>query len=161
MPSLVGFAGAASAGRVVPAKPTLTHHTITGQFQITNYDANLTYNLSVTAGTATRSGDIITLSNANSVCTVTARRPKSVSDSAAATCERKAITQSYNTPNGGGEGVGYYFTTNGDSCAPPVWVFEDLSGNGSGPFICRKYELGDDPTPSGYTKSYGEWWRVT
>ena len=89
-------AAAAGAGRTPPAKLTLTHYTATGQFQITNYSSLLTYTLSVTAGTATRSTDIITMSNPDSVCTVTARGPKSLSDSAAATAERKTYTTNQN-----------------------------------------------------------------
>lgn len=159
MPSAALLAVTAGGGRVVPAKPTLTHHTTTGQFRITNYDASLTYTLSVTAGTATRSGDIITMSNANSVCTVTARLPKSVSSSAAATAERKAYTAVQ-----GGADVSYIHGLPADGVNIPGtigarWLYctEGQPGEAQhqeGPMV--KGSL-----PSGYTDSYSEWWKVT
>lgn len=163
MPNIAVIAAPSGAGRVSPAKPTLTHYTTTGQFQITNYDANLTYTLSVTAGTATRSDDIITMSNANSICTVTATGPKSLEASTAATAERKAYTYSFNVTGG------YYHNTPADGYAPNFGQGPD----GSSTYFCQ--QVGSDPngcyheqgtnqkaaTPSGYTDSYNEWWKVT
>ena len=143
----------------IPAKAILTHGSVIGTFDIVNYDPALTYLLTPSAGSASRVGATITLTAADAVCTVVAAHPGGTG-APAASCERKAITQSYNTPSLGPEGDGFYYTSAGDPCSPPVWRLEDISGNGT-IWVCRKYELGDDPTPSGYTKSFGEWWKVS
>ena len=156
------FAAAAGGGRAIAVKPTLTHHTSTGQFRITNYDAAFTYNLSVNAGTATRSSDIITLSAADSVCTVTARLPKSVSDSTAATAERKE----YDATQGAAD-VSFIH-------APPEHGISIPNVIGARWLYCTQFapplegECGHQEgtmvkagTPAGYTDSYGEWWRVS
>lgn len=153
------IATAAGGGRAVAAKPTLTHYTATGQFQITNYDANLTYTLSVTAGTATRSGAIITMSNANSICTVTAKLPKSISDSPAATAERKAYTAVQ-----GPADVSYIHGLPADGVNIPSTI-------GARWLYCTEGQPGEaqhqegtmvkGSLPAGYTDSYNEWWKVT
>lgn len=161
MPSLAMIATAAGGGRAVAAKPTLTHYTVTGQFQIINYDANLTYTLSVTAGTATRTNGIITMSDPNSVCTVTARLPKSIADSSAATAERKAYT---GVP--GPADVSYVHPP------PQHGVINYGSPIGARWTYCIEASYGGEcphqegtnvkaSTPAGYTDSYNEWWKVT
>jgi hypothetical protein len=164
MSRLAFFATAGAGLGAVPAKPTLTHHTTTGQFRITNYDSTLIYNLSVTSGTATRSADIITLSNANSICIVTAKLTKGVNNSPSATAERKAYTfyvesvNSYqhdwiNATPGACEGYLNYGTgpngASGYACLDTGYNCQHTD------IINRK-----NSTPSGYTDSYNEWWKV-
>lgn len=159
------FAAAAGGGRAIAVKPTLTHHTTIGQFRITNYDqydSTVVFNLSVTAGTATRSTDIITLSAVDSICTVTARLPKSVSNSAAATAERKEYDATQGTAD-----VSYIH-------APPEHGVNIPNVIGARWLYCLQFppplelECGHQEgtmvkaaTPSGYTDSYGEWWKVS
>lgn len=162
MPNIAVFTAASAGGRAIAVKPTLTHHTTIGQFRITNYDATLTYNLSATAGTATRSSDIITLSAVDSVCTVTARLPKSVSNSTAATAERKEYDATQ-----GAQDVGYLHGLPAHGVNIPNvigarWLHCVDAGGGTGS-ECAHNEgnMVKASTPSGYTDSFGEWWKVT
>lgn len=162
MPNIAVFAAASAGGRAIAVKPTLTHHTTIGQFRITNYDATLTYNLSATAGSATRSSDIITLSAVDTVCTVTARLPKSVSNSTAATAERKE----YDATQGGAD-VSFLHGNPADGINVPNvigarWlVCVDVGGGTGSENGHQEGPMVKAGTPSGYTDSFGEWWKVT
>ena len=162
MPNIAVFAAASAGGRAIAVKPTLTHHTTIGQFRITNYDATLTYNLSATAGTATRSSDIITLSAVDTVCTVTARLPKSVSNSTAATAERKEYDATQGTAD-----VSFLHGNPADGINVPNvigarWlVCVDVGGGTGSENGHQEGPMVKAGTPSGYTDSYGEWWKVT
>lgn len=157
MPALAVIAAAAAGGMgFVPSKPTLTHAASTGQFTITNYDAALTYVLSATAGTPTRSGPTLSLSNANSIGTVKARGPKGLTDSAGGTAERKAYT--YYSVH---ENVGECGPGPDCSCHPgygPHWDTDPQLGSVN-PHCSRDVSY-KNSTPSGYTDSYSEWWKV-
>lgn len=166
MPSVAVRGGvAAAAGRAIPAKPTLSYAgsgtTDNGKFTITNYDANLTY--TITNGT--RSGSTVTVTNQNTTATVTARLPKSVSNSSPAYPERKGAVQaeydqSYN-PNGD---LNTSVNPNTWTC-PSGW---SAGGGAWGVGICRKYPGsytdfgGSGYTWSGsdYTNGSGEWWKI-
>lgn len=73
-----------------PAKPTFSH-TADGQFTIDNYNAQYQYSVSVSAGTFTRSGAVITLSATDAILYVT---PTYVLTGLTGQAERKAYTYS-------------------------------------------------------------------
>lgn len=161
----VRFAAAAAGGRsVIPATPTLVHHA-TGQFRITNFDTyatGTTFNLSVTAGTPTRTNDIVALSNANCVLTITATGGgKSVETSSAATAERKAYvcTTTFNYYEHG------YINATPGAChgagagqCPGGWTVCTDSGG-----FCGHNDLSatKNATPAGYTDAFNEWAKVS
>lgn len=165
MPNVTILSVTAAGGRVVPSKPTLNHHTTTGQFVITDYNSSYTYSASVTAGTITWvSASVISLSNANSIATITARLPKSISNSSPATAERKAYTYSMSITN----------SYQHDWINGTPGACEGYSNWGTGPAGASGYACLDtgyncqhsdainvkNSTPSGYTDSYNEWWKV-
>lgn len=114
------IAGAAG-GRVAATKPTLAYNAV-GQFRITNYNPSLTYTITCTVGTASRSDDIVTMTNTNSIATITSSSPKSVAASAPSTYERKAYS--------------YYFTQ-GYRCCPSPGGCE--CGNPAGCEFCSDW----------------------
>jgi hypothetical protein len=90
---LAALSASAGGGRFVPDKPVIVIGSQASQFVINNYDASLIYNLSVTAGTATRSGNTITLSSGDAICTVSCYSQKGITASTG-TYERKSYTYS-------------------------------------------------------------------
>lgn len=146
---------------VIAEAPTLSHGATAGTFVIDNYDPNLRY--SITAGT--RSGNTINLGTSGTViCQVTAFTQKSVTPSAAKTCERKNYTESY-VQVGTAPGTCSYYP----QCGGPYDTGAGCTdcGGGSGG-LCITCSGGGpifgwvkDPVPSGYTESYGEWWKIT
>lgn len=157
---MVAILGSAGGGRFTPDKPTVTHHTAKGQFVISNYDSSLTYNISVTAGTVTRSGNIITLSNANAIATISSVSPKGASSSGNATAEVKAYT--YYTVHYNRAQCGPGPNCSAAACGESGWG-EHWDTSPEGWSInphCSKNESFKNSTPSGYTDSYGEWWKV-
>lgn len=142
-------AAAASGGRITPAKPVATH-TATGQFTLgSGYSADNIYNLSVTAGTVTRNGSVVILSNANSVATITAQSPKGTTASTALTVERRAITFTTTIVDD--------YQTQDYSC-PPGYNFEDYGEQGR---YCRLYQSTENSPPAGFTKAHNEWAKIT
>ena len=160
MPVLAAIAGSSSGGRFTPEKPILAHGTQTGDFIISNYDPSLIYNISVNSGTITRNGSVISLSNSDCICTIYASPPKGIILSSPATAERKSYTYSSGQncvnncqPNGGPSGP--------NSC----WCGSlnpqgDLCCGGCYGQTCSSFNI-KNATPSGYTDSYNEWWKVT
>jgi hypothetical protein len=143
----------------VADKPTVTHHTVTGQFRITNYLSTNTYTV---GGSATRSTDIITVTSSNGTGNVTSKAPgKSLVASSATTCERKAYTCAQNFSN----------STQHDwiNATPGACHGDTAPCPGSGVYCtdttynCQHADLTrtKDGLPSGYTDSYSEWWKVT
>jgi hypothetical protein len=65
----------AAAGGKAVVKPIMSH-VGTGAFRILNFNPETTYQLSVTAGSISRSGDMVTLSNSNSIGKITAVSPR-------------------------------------------------------------------------------------
>lgn len=146
----VGLIAASSAGGrgIVPVKPTATH-TGTGQFTLgAEYSATNVYTLTASAGSATRNGAVVSLSNANSVGTITAKSPKGVTASTALTVERRAIT--YTTV------VLDSFETFGG--CPDGYNFSDFGAQGT---FCILYGSNEDSPPAGFTKNHGEWAKIT
>jgi hypothetical protein len=152
-PALAVSLASGGMGVIAPA-PTLSHGPSAGTFVIDNYDAKLRY--SITAGT--RSGNTITLGTSGTViCQVTAFTQKSVRPSAAKICERRTYTESY-VQVGTEPGSCGYLPCNSptpDFCEGGVCYCIYCSGGGP------IYGYVKDPTPSGYTDSYGEWWKIT
>jgi hypothetical protein len=142
---------------VVAPTPTLSHGPSAGTFIIDNYDSNLRY--SITAGT--RSGNTITLGTSGTViCQVTAFTQKGVTPSAAKTCERKTYTESY-VQVGTAPGSCGYVPVGQGGCNTVSFCEGGqcycIQCFGGGPI----YGYVKDATPSGYTDSYGEWWKIT
>lgn len=138
MPAIPVLSSGAAGLGVVAAKPVMEHGTAVSQFTITNYDATAVYALTASTGTASRSGATVTLSNANSTGTVTARGPKGIVVSAAGTMERKAYTWRHEQ---------------GYTCCPG-WPGDCSCGNPAGCDYCSGWfsrDVSDDYRGSGYT----------
>lgn len=155
---MVAILGSAGGGKFTPDKPVITHHTTKGQFIITNYDPSYTYTITVNTGTVTRSTDILTLSNENSIATVFCTSPRGIASSNA-TAERKKYTAtqgaadvSYvHAPPAHGVSIPNVIGGRWLYCAEFPWP---ECGHQEGPMIKAS-------TPSGYTDSYSEWWKCT
>lgn len=161
MPNLATLVSAAAgAGRFVPDKPELNHHTTSGQFIITNYDSRLTYVIS----SGTRSNDIITLGTSGTVsCDVLAYSPKGVVGSSTANCERRSYTY-YTYQCGTTPGNCSYLPNCADcgGCAGCTNCANPSGGlcifcTGGDPIYCTA----KNATPAGFTDSYNEWWKVS
>lgn len=143
---------AAAGGRVSSTKPTITHHTNTGQFVISDYDASFQYVVTVSNGTVSRSGNIITVGDATATASIYYINGKVVS--AVTTAARAPYTyhQEY-----GQTGWEYWWP-------PPYDGAESCGTWSNGDPWCRRPTYGwntiKDAPPSGYTDSYGEYWKV-
>lgn len=147
----VGLVAAAAAGGrgIVPVKPTATH-TGTGQFTLgAEYSGDNVYTVTASAGTATRSGNVVSLSNANSVATITAKSAKGVTGSSSLSVERRAITFT--------SFVADSYETFTNSC-PSGYNFEDYGVQGK---FCVLYGSNEDSPPAGFTKAHSEWAKIT
>lgn len=146
LPSLFGIL--ASTGRIVLPAPTITRHTVAGQFVINNYDSGLTYALT---GSASRSGNIITLSGTTSSGTITQKAPKGILASTAVTMQRSPIT--YYSCNCY---IADSFQTTGG--CPGGYNYEDYGWVQ----YCRLYACNtcENAPPSGWLKTNGEWTRI-
>ena len=139
MPNAAVFVPAAGGGRFTPSTPTMSY-TGTGTFSITNYDPNLTYNITVNTGTATRTGSTITLNNATMEATITASPPKGGVNSGSVLIGRAA----------------YQYVTQCSTCAsgspdiPGFWILQ--------PYTCCSTVLAS--APSGYVNGSSEWRRI-
>ena len=160
---LAVVAAGAAGGRFTAAKPTISHSAY-GQFTIDNYDANLTYTVSATSGSVSRSGAVITASATDTVVTVTAGSIKGGSGTPT-TAERKAYTYYYGTgqscsnncqPGGGPSGA------NSCWCGSSSDGYQTCCGGCYGQ-TCTNYQTGPfkNSTPSGYADTYSEWWKIT
>lgn len=157
--SLSFIAGAASGGKgVIPSIPTLSHGPTAGTFIIDNYNSTLRY--SVTTGTI--SGNTITVpTNATIQSQLVAFSPKGVVASSIRSFERRTPTQSY-VQTGTAPGSCSYLPHCGScgncagctDCVPSGGLCIFCSGGGP------IYSWVPDPVPSGFTESYGEWWRI-
>lgn len=154
-------AAAAGGGRgVIPSAPTLSHGPTAGTFIIGNYDPLLRY--SVTSGTI--AGNTITVAtNVTVQSEVVAYSQKGVIASTAKAFERRSITSSYVQVGTAPGSCSYY-----PQCGGPYDTGAGCTncGGGSGG-LCITCSGGgpifgwvQDPTPSGFTESYGEWWRI-
>lgn len=146
LPSLSGII--ASTGRLVLSAPTITRHTVAGQFVINNYDSGIIYTLS---GSSTRSNNIVTLSSTNSSGTITQKAPKGILASTAVTIQRQPVT--YYSCNCY---VASSFQTSGG--CPGGWNYEDYGWVQ----YCRLYACNtcENGAPGGWAKTNGEWTRI-
>lgn len=155
MPTVLGAAG---GGRFTPSTPTVTHHTATGQFIITNYDSLLGYNISVNSGTYSLSNNIITLSNADSTATIFAVSPKGIQSITNAVAIRKSYT--YYSVHVNRTECGPGPNCSSSACGESGWG-EHWDTSPEGWSInphCSKTLWYKNSTPNGYSDSYGEWW---
>lgn len=156
------WAGAA-AGRFQPENPTIIHGPSTGQFVISNYNAQYQYQIS----TGTRSGNTISLDTSQIVSTnVTAASPKGGPPySGSSFIERRPYTYSWGkTGEEPGSGECSYLPNCADCGNCPQCA---NCGAGSGglciycPGPVPTYGWIKDSTPPGFTDSFGEWWRIS
>ena len=175
IPTFAGF----NMGLSAPAAPIMNHHTSAGQFVITNYDSNLSYTpiLITGSGTATLNTGtgVYTLSNANARFSVSAGYSSGSPKSAVDYMERKSYTYSPVTTCVDNCASAYYWPAGncpGPNCCN---AFNNCWGGSVDGYcaadgtICCGGSRGQtctttnvkDGTPSGYTDSYGEWWRVS
>jgi hypothetical protein len=144
MPIIATIGATSGAGRYTPNKPSISHGASKSVFVIDNYVAAESYSLSQ----GSRTDNTISLATSGTVSsTVSSIAPKPGSSSPTTVIDR----------------MDYTYTTY-------------ISGYGPGPcnylpgcgYICiycspgpPQYTTYQNSTPSGYTDSYGEWWRVT
>ena len=164
MLAVATITASSAGGRFVADKPTLTH-TSAGQFTIGNYNPLFNYTLSNVS--ATRSGNLITLSSSNMSTNVSASSTNSVSGSEQGYAERLAYTYYYGTSTscslncraiGGNcfQGTG---SCQGDgSCGADGTI----CCGGSAGQTCTTVSTGPflNGTPAGYLSQYGEWSKV-
>lgn len=153
----------AGGGRFIPDKPTLVR-SASGQFTISNYNSNYQYVVSANSGTATRSGNTVTMSGTNAVCTVTAYPPKGVIASIQSAFERRAYT-STSTAVWNDTTPAPYAANIGPGAQGAVCPWGG-SHNGGG--LCvfpssgyTTYTNTRDATPSGFTDHSTEWCKVS
>jgi hypothetical protein len=154
---------ATNSSHYTPPKASLSHSGY-GQCTITNYDATMVYTLSVTSGSISRSGAVVTITDPNSVAYVSAAPPRSVNPYVSS-YERLAYT--YHTENhqscgnncqpGGGAG-------GANSC----WCGSSSDGYQTCCGGCYGQTCSGDPnaqvkngTPSGYNDDNSEWWKIS
>lgn len=159
MPSFSIIAASAAGGKgVIPSTPTISHGASAGTFTITNYDSRLRY--VVTSGSV--SGSTINLGTGGTVQSqIVAYSPKGVSSSPSKTMERRTITYSY-VQVGTAPGSCSYLPHCGSCGNCPSCAQCTPSGglcifcSGGGPI----FDWVKNGTPSGFTESYGEWWKI-
>lgn len=159
MVSLGIIVSTASGGKgVIPSIPTISHGPTAGTFVIDNYDSSLRY--VTTAGTV--SGNTVNLGTSGTVQSqIVAYTQKGVIASSSRLLERRTITQSY-VQTGTAPGSCSYLPHCGScgncagctNCVPSGGLCIFCSGGGP------IYSWVQDPTPSGFNESYGEWWRI-
>lgn len=152
MPNLAVVSLATGSGKsLIPTAPIVSHGPTAGTFVIDNYDASLRY--VITNGTI--SGNTITLGTGSTISsTITAFTQRGVVASSGKFMERREITYSY-VQVGTQPGSCSYLPASCNCCSNPsggLCIF----CSGGGPI----YDWVKDGTPSGYTESYGEWWRI-
>lgn len=164
---------AAASGRIAAPKPTLAQSAY-GKVKITNYSPLANYTISVSAGSYTRSGDEITLSATNAICTVSASSPKGGASNDA-TFERRAYTYYYGSSQSCGDNCGSAYDCAGQGNPPgcrACWGFSNdgyqaadgtICCGGSRGQTCTTVTTGPykNATPSGFTDSNSEWWKAT
>jgi hypothetical protein len=151
--AVIGVIGAsASSGRYVNVKPIVTYNT-TGVFNITNNDSTANYSSysSVTAGTLSfgANNSTVTLSNVNSVATVTNRSAKGVTSAPPTLAERKSFAYTYVTVPSPATGTCYNYSSPGGTRYGTTWMA----------FYGSPYTY-LNPAP-GYVQAPSEWYKIT
>ena len=173
------FAGA-------PPAPVMDHHTSTGRFIITNYSPTLSYSATNISGGGSATLDagsgVYTVSSANSRWSITAAYAIGANLSNPDFMERLAYTYSSvnypyacgsyqcNCTSGWGScGCGTcagYPSPNGQSwgqcgCPGDMCWYNPNTQCGTCTSYCDNWVSVKNGTPSGYSDSYGEWWKVS
>ena len=184
MGAVAAVVAVSGAGRVTPPAPTFSKPA-TGQFQISNYSPLNTYTLTLVSGSGTASLNtstgVVTLSGADSRYSVRAKGPKQML-SALGYVERKSYTYSpVNQPYACGSyscncstswgacGCGScagYPSPNGQSwgqcgCPGDMCWYNPQTSCQTCTTYCDNWVNVKNATPSGYTDSQGEWWKIT
>lgn len=144
---------ASSGGRLVLSAPSISVGTAAGQFVINGFDSSLIYTITSSVGTNSLSSNIITISPTTATATVVVKAPKSVANSSATTIQRQPIT--YYSCNCG---IADSFQVSG-CCCPGGYNYEDYGWVK----YCRLYtcQTCENSPPSGWTKTNGEWTRIS
>lgn len=166
IPTFAGFRGGLSA----PAAPIMDHHTVTGQFKVTNYISTLAYTPTLISGSGTATL-IDSVNGIFSLSSTTARFSVTAGYSVSAPQSVLGVTSfMQRTPYVAVEGpqeVGYLHAlpphgVNIPTTIGATWVICTDSGGGEGQECAhREGTMIKGSLPSGFTDSYGEWWRVT
>ena len=162
MLSVATITASSAGGRSIASAPSLAYAD-SGQFTISPYDPSYTY----THTGATRSGATLSVTSPNSeTVSLTARTPKAVAESAAATCERKAYSYTADTRYTVHENVGQ--SGHGPTCTMgggyyPHWDTDPVLGSVN-PHCSRNSTYGSAPSlinQVGYTNGGSEWYKRT
>lgn len=162
IPTLVGLNVNLSA----PTAPIMNHHTTTGQFVITNHNPSLVYTTALISGSGTA-----TLNTGTGVYTLSSTTARfSISAGYSAGSPQSAVDFMQRTPytaTQGPQDVGYLHGLPADAINIPNvigarWLYCVDAGGGTGS-ECAHNEgyMIKASTPSGFTDSYGEWWKVS
>ena len=143
-------------GNVAAETPSLTYSGY-GQFTITNYDANLTYNIT---GSGSRTGNLFYVTATSGNATVSTTTPKGQTSGS-----RTAYRLPYGTyfVQTGPAYVNYSTSYNGGTYyAQDQWNPNDGSPAGFYAVITPGYYAAYDYSGSGYTYSstFNEWWKI-
>jgi hypothetical protein len=143
----------ASSGRYVNVKPVVTYNSSPGIFNITNNDATANYSSvsTVTAGSLSFGANnaTVTLSNADSVATVTNRSAKGVTSAPSTLAERKSFTYTYVVAPPPATGPCFNYSPAGGTRYGGTWMA----------FYGSPYTyLNGAP---GYTQAPSEWYKIT
>lgn len=175
IPTFAGF----NIGLSAPEAPVMNHHTSAGQFIITNYNSSLAYTPILITGSGgaslNTSTGVFTLSSTNARFSISAGYSSGSPQSSLAYMERKSYTYSNVTTCTDNCGSAYYWPSG--NCPGPNCCnsFNNCWGGGvdgncaADGTICCGGSRGQtctttsvkNATPSGFTDSYGEWWRVS
>lgn len=145
--------GAASSGRYVNVKPTITYNAYPGIFNITNNDATANYSSysTVTGGTLSfgASNATVTLSTADTTATILNRSAKGVVSSPSTLAERKSFSYTYVSAPPPATGTCYNYAGAGGTRYGTTWMA----------FYGSPYTY-LNPAP-GYTQAPSEWYKIT
>lgn len=152
MAIIASIGAAASGGRYINPKPTITYNSA-GVFNITNNDSTANYSSfsTVTAGTLAFSptNNTVTLSSENSIATVLNRSVKGVTSSPSTLAERKSFTYTYVVTPPPATGTCYNYSSPGGTRYGTTWMA----------FYGSPYTY-LNPAP-GYTQAPSEWYKIT
>lgn len=150
--SLLKTLAASSGGRIILSAPSISVGGGAGQFLINSFDSSLIYTVTSSVGSSSINGNVITITPTTATATVTRRTAKGI-NSTAITIQRQPVTFfSCNC------GVRDSFQVGG-CCCPGGYNYEDFGWIK----YCRLYgcDTCENAPPSGWTKTNGEWTRIS
>ena len=144
MAGIVAAGVSASGGRYIPVAASLDHGATRGTYTILSYDAKDQYTVSL----GSRVTNTVTLSGSGTeVSTVTPTSPKGGAFGTSKTFERRDYTYYYGVTGGNPGGPCDYLPGCGGLC-----IYCAPGNPNYGPI--------KNGTPSWFTDSYSEWWKI-